>query len=346
MVSLRYRWAIFKNNTKDKPIGRYWAPTLAVCLFGLLAIVSSLLWIEVQRRFPLLPPGSYQGEFTRAVGDDEPIRMYVESTPDESLLIALLRPGWEPQQARLVPVDSRGESKEARPVIIKGQGGRLQFTGSMIENGEFRGVVTNLESGKEGLWKLVGMKAGQEALTSDEEERLRHWLKIRVNLQNEKEKLTELQSSESDREAQLRHLASAIQDGEPIDSEDPSSYENAREDFEELQMILKKKLKEARQLEQKVKLAHKVTHKGKLVSLAREAAQRDNRWIESMTRSEPASLSPDLQEALQYATQLQELQRQIAEEQHRIGQLQSGAWRNDRMELPGRGGEDFQSGQY
>jgi hypothetical protein len=339
MVSLRYRWAIFKHKYKDTPLGKLWAPALVAVLMVILVFASSLLWIEVQRRFPFLPPGSYQGEFARALeaGEgEETIRFYAESTPDESLLFALLHPGWEPQFSSMTPVDSASEEKQVLPVIVSGEGGKLQFTGREVTPGEFRGVVTNLSTGYEGVWKLFALREGGERLSEDEEEQLRNWLKEKVELKSEQETLQSLKDSLALQETELQRLSAAIQEGESLREDGNSRYEEVRKEFEKMQTVLRKKLDAARKLQGKVELSHKVTKKGKLVSLSREAAERDNRWLESMLRSQPAELAPDLEEALARAYKLAELREEIVEEQRLIEEILREAQRPNRMALPSR----------
>jgi hypothetical protein len=263
--------------------------------------------------------------------------MYVESSPDESVLLVVLQPGWKPQRTQLSLVDGEEGKKEVLPLTVSGAGGRLQFTGREITPGEFRGVVTNLTTGHEGVWELNPLHGHQPTVLSEEEvERVRRWLELKVKLNEQERRLVQYKESAPKTEAALQHLQASVEEGKALREDGNSKYDQARTEFERMRVVLRKKLQEAKALEAKVELAHKVTKKGKLVSLSREAAFRENRWMQSVSRSTPASLSPDMQAALNRALRLQAIQQQIVDEQRRIERIVDDYRRKDRMELPDR----------
>lgn len=288
-----------------------------------LVYVSSLLWMEVKKRFPLIPEGSYLGSMSKVLeGEEENVSFYAERLNATDLLIAVLREGWIPEEVKLVTGDPDGEY--VFPIVIQGERDRLRFIGREIEPGLYGGVVTNLKTGDEGRWRLKPIESGLDNLPMEQREGLRQWLTLRTELNYVENRLARLEVVLPEQRQEIDRISTVINEGEELREEGDLKYRAAQGRLKKLETQLAKKHEEAAGLQAKVNLAHKVTKMGRLVTLAREAAERDNRWVDSMLRSGSREFSTELLTAIRRGEQISEMQEKIRKEELRIMQLQGG----------------------
>lgn len=255
--------------------------TLALCGVLLLLLLTSFLWLELERSFPNLEPGGYVG-VVEGLESDTSQRVYMErQVGDRNLFVMLFRPGFEPQ---FVPRDSNQESGGAlSPLTVLSGKERLRFIGRAISASSYEGEVLNLLTGAEGRWRLESVANGVLPVSQDQ-------LKHQAQLRSEIDQLRTIEQTITGELIQLENeyetLSKFISDEQGLMRKAQSKLLSERELLEAARQELKQVEAEGRDLESKLKLAERLTNMGRLVSMARESMEREARWADAVLRLE------------------------------------------------------------
>jgi len=302
-------------------VARFWPHILSVIALVVLVFVSSLLWLEVQKRFPSLPTGSYLG-VVKDIFPDEPLTgVYVSRDSAYGPIdILVLRPGWVLETINPVARDS--QNSWLHPITVSGPSTILSFIGSITDSGKYVGVVSDTEHRIEGSWELMRIPDSNSQVRATDED-LRLWLSLRAELLQVERKITDVNRKSEELDARIEVLQEQIQKGEGLREHGQGQYLKAQEEREQAKATLEAKLRESKQLQDRVELAQKVTEAGRLVWLAREVSDRENAWLKEMLSSTALSSRPDnFEEQLDRSAKIIQLKREIALERIKIRELQ------------------------
>ncbi|MCB0334298.1 MAG: hypothetical protein KDD55_12405 [Bdellovibrionales bacterium] len=260
---------------------------LAILLLLLLILVSALFWLEIHRRFPRLPEGDYVGSLSGVLGSERKERVhFFARSSSEHIEFVLLRSGWKPYRLS-TRLDSSSEDT-LYPLQLEGPDGSLFFVGEQVEPHSYKGFVSDLQSNEEGTWELKQVSAAEiQALSSESD--LLHWIRMFDELQRIEGSRVAAETRLPQLKREVVRLESFITEGEKLKEQGGDSFQNAQAEIVHLEEELKNEKNNARVLLEKLQVAQRVTPMGTLVSLAREAAERDARWISSMMRSDGAA---------------------------------------------------------
>src|SRR5690606_28359002 len=123
--------------------------------------------------------------------------------------------------------------------------------------------------------------------------------------------------------ASVEELTRFITDAESLRKKAEDRYRNVKQEREQVVAEIDSLQKQTKALERQVELAHRVTQRGTLVSLARESLDRESRWIEAMFRSEVSQGGDDFADALRHGNEVMSLRDGIAREREKIFQLRT-----------------------
>lgn len=291
-----------------------------------LAALIYVLVAEVAQRFPRLAPGRYIGSVADVFGNtDGPHTLYVErSDHSEEVFFALLRPGWLPQFIRsIVSEDSKLSRGWTHPLVLFGPEGKLKFTGEVERDGEgYRGKVVNLESGRDGEWKLRHLEGDSTAITPQDGEQIKHWVLLMAELRAVESSIKNLHEVITQQKNEAEKLTRVVTEGEMLKVKAGEKFRSVSAERDKLASALKSKQDQANLMAKQFELSQRVTGMGKLVSLARESLEREVRWIESMLRSASSPMAEDFFRLLERGQKIEALKQEILAEQERIAVLE------------------------
>ena len=306
---------------------RTWLHIAAVLGIIVVTLLTFLLWSEFKQRFPLIGMGAYYGTLSgvfKKNGGGE-ARFYAEHKQGQgTILLTLLHSDWPPQQINIEANKlSDSDPRWLFPVMLPGKENSIRLIGSQINSREYRGIATNIGTGKEGRWELHLVKNVSGELSEPEEKNLQLWLLLRNELNDIEKIIAELEKNVPKQKEEITKLEEFVTEGSELKIRADRKLRDAQEELSGVLKQLKEKQAEIAKLESKVLIAGKVTNRGKLVHLSRKSLEREARWLESMFKTTRINESPKLAEALQRAEEILELKKSIALEKDRIVQLHS-----------------------
>jgi hypothetical protein len=287
---------------------------VAIGALLLLAAVTFLLWLEMEKRFPAVEPASYYGtiEGVFAAPDKGPSRLYVErQTGNDDMVVVVIRPGWSPQVVSMAARDGRAGARHwMLPLTLQGPDGTLSLIGSSGARGEYLGGVVNLDTGQEGTWRITRIQNETAAASKDgAEEKL--WLSLKYELVEVEEQIAALEKQVPIQKAEIDKLTGFITEGERLKSSADEKFLKVKDQLREAQIELKQHQEEARKLENQLELAQRFTGMGRLVSLSRESLEREGRWIDSILRGDIVSSQSEVERGVARAEAVQRVKRDI-----------------------------------
>lgn len=310
----RFKWniATFK---------RFMPHAVAVLALICLMIVSTLLWLEMKRRFPVLEPGGYFGTAHGVLGESQDVAIYVERPPrSDDLLFCVLREGFRPQVVSAVIRDAENDGQGwLLPVTVVGEGAKLKFIGARIGPNAYQGTVVNLDSDAEGTWSLRGVETFDADLKNDQE--LLLWLRRRVDLAEIERQIHEAETRIPQQKADIEKLTNFISEREQVRESADTKLVAAQDERSVIRQALKEKRDKLARLQERIEIAQRLSPQGKLVTLSRESLERDARWAESLLRTAGAETVPGLDRAVERAEKIAALKREIELEKNLIFKL-------------------------
>lgn len=292
---------------------------ISLCLVALLAGVVAV-WFDLNRRFPLVAPGTYLGRIDGLFGD-LPVGLYAERAIDsDRLVIVVLKDGWYPQGFRLKPV--RGLAfvdDRASPLLLAGATSRLRFVGKQIDQGSYRGDVFDISNKRRGGWTLESAQYNQHDWVQDPE--FLNLAELKADLQATVRQASLYEALIEGRMAKMVELKESIADRETLAAQAEETVAALKGKLVAQKQLLAEKEAEVVELHRQLEVAQRVTATGKLVTLARESLERENRWISSIARSDAGEAGFD-SVSLEQAREIIELKRQIEDEMIEIERLE------------------------
>ena len=282
-----------------------------------LAITALSPFLSRPKSFVSLQPGTYLGDVT--LNGLEPF----------SLLIHLPL-GGKPSVKNIDGADVSDfklDNFEApNPVLSFKQKDQRNFmVGNRTDSTRAAGIVLSSRSFNIGRWelrklelyKLEGEAEKNTAARFAALQRARAGLIVReeqidlssVNLRNE-----------------LERLRSLIREGRTLREVAVGKLEKAEEEMSKLERDVAERKKKAIQLLSKLQIAQRVTAQGSLVTLSRQAIDREARWLESSLKSVENSRDPAFERAWSRSQEILALRNEIARERREIEQLMGGGY--------------------
>lgn len=301
----------------------------AVLVFAL----GALYWANMNETFPRLAPGSYLGRIHGIFPQERstPTLIYVEQAYDSNRLqLMIIRAGWSPTTLDLGEI---GDRKTLPALSISAPEARLRLTGSETGTGQYHGEVINLDTSSKGSWSL--MPVDQTLLTQNRgeswEREVRLWLALQVELQTVESKIAAAERLVPKQKNEILRLTEYLTEGSALKSKAERKLEQTEQELATAKREYDSELNKARAIAKQLSISQRVTPRGRLVSLARESLERENRWISSMLDSDNVSNDSRYYDELERAKAVSELQGKISGIRENIAQLlrQEGANEQD-----------------
>jgi hypothetical protein len=288
--------------------------SLLIALSVSAAVVAYVVSVNRQG-FPRLDEGSYAGSL-RWPEQDKEVKIYVEQSADrQGMLFLAFESNWVPQFVDLVTVKDR----MAQAVYLKSPFGDLRLTGKRLgEAHEYVGVIRGEQGLAKGDWSLHGL---QKAPLLYDREQLRHWLLLMAESWSVEDRLADSRNQIARRQQDISELEALIDDQEKLKSKTEDELKEARKEYLKAQEEFSQLADKAEGLAKQFHLARRVTPMGRLVALARETLERENRWISSMLRTDMGGRSGVLDDELKKGERIMSLKHAIAQEKARIFEL-------------------------
>lgn len=287
-------------------------------LAAIAVIVCTIAGMFFRRAsFPELPPGNYVGSL-RGAGmvslNGEDLGLYVErAAVGDDLLMVVLESGWDPQ---LVAARGSSSYNSSAPLpVVRGPGAELTFSGSEIAPGVYEGVLRNRTADSAGRWRLE--LSAEVPLRELDQKEVREWLAARAALDLTESKIAVAQISVGQQRAEVDRLDQFISEGQSLKRNADKKYALALQELAQVRAALQQRREEARALREKSELSQRLSGQGRLVALARESLERENRWADTFLNSSVAELGGDFDSAVSRAERVAELKREISRERSR-----------------------------
>ncbi|MCB0339696.1 MAG: hypothetical protein KDD53_08830, partial [Bdellovibrionales bacterium] len=272
---------------------------IAIVALLLVTISMTSFWNEIGKRFPLVPVGSYVGQIDGVF--DSSTSFYIERSPaSDSLLFIVFKSESEPVQIRIIPVESSGETEQwMNPLTVFTGDRKLKFVGYRTGSASFEGTVLDLDSQKEGEWRMHTLPASSQInLTAEDREDVRLWLMLQAELIAVESQISKAQVTIPEQESEIDKLNSYLTEGDELKSRAQERFEQAGRELEDKSAQLKIRQDTLRDLARQLEISEHVTGYGKLASLARKSIERENRWMTSMLGASE-QMTPQFEQELQ-----------------------------------------------
>ena len=287
---------------------------LFVCFLIGLGVGCFIVFKPVQYTFPMLPSGSYLGSLQLDQGTVGVKRLpiYVEQSKEKKMImLTILDSEWESKIHHFKP----GEEKSLLPIKLTSPREEWILIGS--EKDIFSGDILSKEGQRAGRWQFNPLAEPPVAQSPAEVEPVRAFVSAKAQIEalDQRAKVSEMTVAQQKTEfSKLTHF---ITEGESLKRNANNRYETAKSELDKVKKIAQTKRAEAKALSDKLLLSQRFTEMGKLVSLARESIDRENRWTDSIIKSSIAVNNPDLEAAVQKAERIAALKNELA--RYRIG---------------------------
>lgn len=289
-----------------------------------LTVIALLVWPQPDLTFPQLEPGSYSGVLEGAISspDGKAINLYMERLPgSDEVFVVVFAPGWGAVSASLAEGYSGVET--LTPLTVATRGGKLKFVGSRSSSGTYSGQVTLLGSKGSGSWKLEPfLDRRNHLLNAEDIIETTARLNISAELRDVSARVAALEMLVPQQRAEIERLTGYIAEGVTLKERATQRLASAKQDLEKARAEFKVQESEARRLAEQLQISERVTPLGKLVSLSRESLERENRWLESMFRSNVALVSPEFESIMQRNERVRELKSKIIEARTELEELE------------------------
>ena len=311
------------NLTSRAAVRKFLPHIIAVLALLSLLIVSTLLWMEIKRRFPVLETGGYFGTLHGVFSEeDEPTHIYVERLPQgDDLFFCVLREGWKPQIVSAVMRSGGSESEWLLPVTVVGENAKLKFIGTHVGPGAYQGSVSDLVTNTEGTWTLESVQDLSTGVSAADQEELRLWLRKRAEISEVELKIKEFEARVPQQKADIDKLTDFISERGQVQASADAKFKNAKDELSQTKKELDERRATLRKLQERIEISQRISPGGKLAALARESLERDARWSESLLRTSGAETVTGLDAAVERGEKILQLKRDIEFEKNSIFQL-------------------------
>lgn len=301
---------------------------LKVLVLGLV-LISALLylyWPRYDSSFPNIAAGTYLGTITGLSKNFTNSLIYIERNGlggtlskrslGDQIFLALLESEQTPLVIPIFTPHSNALLEES--VTVKVDGLDFKLVGRKISNSNsngnrYQGRVLNIDRKPLGIFSIEQITPGVDLKLSDQ---LRSQLKAYLTLKRESIEVSEqLRHTEyliPKQEQEIERLKRYLQDGVSLRERSRDKLDQSRAELIAAQELFKTKQAKAQALAAQLEVSQKVTAAGKLVSLARDSIERENRWIDAKFRDN--GLSPSIRPGEEFdldRSREQELQNQI-----------------------------------
>jgi hypothetical protein len=303
-----------KGRSPFRFIRRFWPHALSIISLTLLISVVSVLVVESKDTFPTLEAGTYAGELTNVMGGSTPVEFYVDRPlQGEGLTVAVLAMGWTPQVVETK--QHEGSALVEMPLIVTAPNGRLKLVGKKIGTATYSGVVYDVLHEHRGSWTLRGLPVAASPLSAEENKLM---VSLRAELLGVEDQIASLEAEVVSQKDQYDRLSAAVSDGDVLKSRATEKFRSLSSELDQAQRDLAQRQEQARLLDQKVELSRKLSPMGRLVSLARESLEREDRWADKVLGNSEED-SKEVREAIARGEKVLQLREQILREQRKLG---------------------------
>lgn len=273
--------------------------------------------------FPVIAPGSYLGLLEGRINgqDNAALKMYVEKDSGSKTLFAVTSGEWEPLVTDNRLDQEGGSALGAAPVKLRRGGETLILTGKQTADRVYEGGLSNQAGESRGRWKISPMNELSPVKSGEQAEKIRAFLILKAELNDIDEKIGAAEISVAQQKSETARLTHYITEGQSLKRNADLKYNQAREELKTVTGQLEQKKQEAKSLGEKFEISQRVTAMGKLVYLARESLERENRWLDSMFKYHGSDLNADLDAATQRGERIIAIKNEIALEQDRVLRL-------------------------
>jgi hypothetical protein len=316
-----------KTNTSASPLRRFAPHVIAVLALLSLFVVSTLLWLEMKSRFPVLEPGAYFGTISGILEKEhESLHFYVERPPQgDDLFFCILRPGWKPQMVSAMVRSGSPESNWLLPVTVINDEAKLKFIGARAGPGEYTGNVSDAQHKTEGTWTLNRIdNLSSAAATDSDAEDLKLWLRARADLADIDRAIAEAEQKVPEQKADIEKLQEFISERGKAQASSDAKYKTAQDELALTKAIFVERREKLQKLQERIEISQRSSAGGKLVMLARESLERDARWAESMLRTSGTETVAGLDLAVEQGQKILALKREIELEKNTMFRLRFG----------------------
>jgi hypothetical protein len=282
---------------------------IAVLVVG-SAVIARFLWGFMRSEaFPKLPPGRYAGQFS-GFAEFSGARDWMLTISDDYKKIEAVFLGGDD---RGYPAQRNGSGY----LVIQAGEQNLILKGSSGDQATPHGELQVEGSKRSGEWSLAPLKV--EPFEADQA--FRHWIMLRAEIARLERDTAVAEQLVPAQKAEIEELGQLITDVSAMKDRGAKRTQELQEQVLENEVALGKINKETVTAENQLRLAQKVTVKGKLVALARDSLDRETRWARSLTAGSAGAVSGDLENALQKAEEVAALKDALAVESATVEQL-------------------------
>lgn len=244
----------------------------AIASFIALVFLSGLLWLEMNQHFPRLPEGYYVGELRGAntVSEGDKLSWAIWSEKGRYFTI-LLNSGFQ-----AIDVDPLSRSNgEHFPLRVPLQNDTLYMVGRELQEGDYRGTYSELESQDAGRWTLRRISAEPGALSPEKQEEALLWLHFRKEYEDHRGARLEVKEQEAALSARHDQLNELLSDLENLKEQGSQNLIEIKQELQNTRKMIQQEELTLRKLFEHFALTRKVSKMGELLQLARDIREKE-----------------------------------------------------------------------
>lgn len=290
---------------------------LFIAAFGAAGVSAYLFLSEIAAGFPQLPTGVYVGHLEVVGETPKLIPWMVERREGVAETYVTLADDLFPAQK----IPHSLSDKSGLPFIVDGPSARFRLVGRNKAAGVYSGDLLNPITQETGTWTL--RQAELEPLSPSKERELQAWAERWNEVVVVEHKIEAAQAKLAEQKAKLDKISAFVTEGDALKQKATSrlgatteAVSAVRTRVKELQAGLDAALRD-------IELSERVSTRGRLVQLSREAIAREARWIGASIQVGGNVGNPTYEKELQKALRVKLLKSEIASERAKLAELDS-----------------------
>jgi hypothetical protein len=285
--------------------------------FGAAGVSAYLFFSEIASGFPTLQNGVYVGHLEIAGETPKLIPWMVERRAGSPETYVTLADDLFPAQR----IPHALASGAQLPLIVDGPSARYRLIGRSKAAGVYSGDLLNPITQEKGTWTLK--RVDLESLSPTKQQELQDWAERWNEVVVVEHKIEAAQAKLAEQKAKLDKISSFVTEGDALKQKANSrlgatteAVSAVRGRVKELQAALDDSLRD-------IELSERVSTRGRLVQLSREAIAREARWIGASIQVGGNGGNATSAKELEKAQRVKLLKSEIASERAKLAELDS-----------------------
>ncbi len=299
-----------EGRRRETPRKNRFVLVVSILVFLCIMLTQILLNFMRSDAFPKLPPGRYAGQFT-GLADFSGARDWILTLSDDYKKLEAIFLG---SDGAGLPAQRNGSGY----LVIEGSEKNLILKGTSLSGLEARGELQIEGARRSGEWTLKPLSIAD--FSADQS--FRHWLQLRAEIDKVNDDLGAAEQLVPAQKTEIEELAHMVTDEVALKDLGQKRSKELQQRLAANETALNKAKADVANGETQLRLAQKVTAKGKLVALARDSLERETRWARSAMAGSLGGNSVDIESAVKKAQEITALKQALEDESVGVQELE------------------------